>query len=63
MKFATTAGFVFTNGVFIPKSTEITVRTETTGNFSTLSLADDDKELMIQIAITPEIKKMLKGVI
>lgn len=63
MKSATTAGFVFTNGVFIPNSTEITVRTETTGNFSTLSLADDDKELMIQIAITPEIKKMLKGVI
>ena len=63
MKLATTTGFVFTNGVFIPNSTEITVRTETTGNFSTLSLADDDKGLMIQIAITPEIKKMLKGVI
>ena len=45
----------------IPKPTEITIRTETTNGFSTLSLSDD-KDTLIQIAVTPAVKKVLQGV-
>ena len=41
--------------------TAVTIRTETTGNFSALSLSDD-KDILIQIAVTPAVKKILKGV-
>ena len=40
----------------------VTVRTERTGDFCTLSLSDD-KGIMIQVAITPEVRKLLKGIL
>ena len=60
MRSTYATGLVF-KGI-IPKKTAITVRTETTGDFSTLSLADDDGNIMIQVVVTPEVKKVLKGV-
>lgn len=62
MKIAQAGGFVFTPITVIPKATPITVRTETTGDFSTLSLADDDKGYMVQVAVTPEVKRILKQI-
>ena len=59
MRSAIAQGMVF-NGI-VPKPTAVTIRTETTGNFSTLSLSDD-KDILIQIAVTPAVKKILKGV-
>ena len=60
MKYAIATGMVFKG--MIPKKTQVAVRTETTGNFSTLSLSDDDS-VMIQIVVTPEVKRILKAVI
>ena len=60
MKYAIATGIVFKG--MIPKETQVAVRTETTGNFSTLSLSDDDS-VMIQIVVTPEVKRILKAVI
>ena len=60
MKYAIATGMVFMG--MIPKETQVAVRTETTGNFSTLSLSDDDS-VMIQIVVTPEVKRILKAVI
>lgn len=62
MKDAITTGLVCEKGRMSLKPREITVRTETTGHFSTLSLADDAKGLMIEITVTPEIKRILRGV-
>ena len=59
MRSAIAQGMVF-KGI-IPKHTAVTVRTETTGDFSTLSLSDD-KDIMVQIVVTPAVKKVLKGV-
>lgn len=59
MKYAIARGMVFKG--FIPKQTEVAVRTEVTGNFRTLSLSDDN-DLMIQVVVTPEVKKVLKDI-
>ena len=61
MKYAIARGMVFKGKMPFPKQTEIAVRTETTGNFKTLSLSDD-KELMLQVVVTPEVKKVLKDI-
>ena len=55
-------GIIIKGKIPIPKVTVVTIRTETTGGFSTLSLADDISGTMIQIAVTPEVKKLLKEV-
>lgn len=59
MKAAIATGLILKG--FIPQKAPITVRTETTDNFTTLSLSDDD-ELMIQVVVTPEIKRLLKDI-
>lgn len=40
----------------------VTVRTERTGDFCTLSLSDD-KGITIQVDITPAVRKLLKGIL
>ena len=60
MKKAITAGLVW-RGVGMRESV-ITVRTEKgRDDFTTLSLADDELGLMIEIRVTPEVKNLLKG--
>jgi len=62
MKDAITTGLLCEKGRMSLKPREITVRAETTGKFSSLSLSDDAKGTMIEIAVTPEVKRILKGV-
>ena len=62
MKIAEARGMVIKGKLPIPRETVVTIRTETTNEFSTLSLADDISGVMIQIAVTPEVKKLLKAV-
>lgn len=62
MKECQARGLTISNSGMIPAV--VTLRTEKTGDFATLSLSDDDiKQIMIQIVITPEVKKLLKEVI
>lgn len=61
MKYAIARGIVIKGMIPIPKQTEVAVRTESTGDFKTLSLSDD-KDLMIQVVVTPEVKKVLKDI-
>lgn len=61
MKYAIARGMIIKGMMPFPKQTEIAVRTEVTGNFKTLSLSDD-KELMLQVVVTPEVKKVLKDI-
>ena len=52
-------------GLIIGKTMDekvMTVRTERTGDFITLSISDDES-IMIQIVVNPAVKKLLKEVI
>ena len=51
MKYAIARGIVVNGMIPVPKQTEVAVRTES-----------DDKDLMIQVVITPEVKKVLKDI-
>ena len=62
MRSTIARGMICKGMIPIPKPTEVTIRTETTNGFSTLSLSDDKDTLMIQIAVTPAVKKVLQGV-
>ena len=62
MKIAEARGIIIKRRIPIPKETVVTVRTETTDGFSTLSLADDISGVMLQVVVTPEIKRLLKEV-
>lgn len=61
MKYAIARGMICKGMMPIPKPTEVAVRTEVTGNFKTLSLSND-KDLMIQVVVTPEVRKILKDI-
>lgn len=61
MRSAVARGMICKGMIPIPKPAEVTIRTEATGDFKTLSLSDD-KDLMIQVVVTPEIKKVLKDI-
>lgn len=63
MKYIIIPGFCFTNERLFPTSDEITIRTETTRNFTTISFAQDDKGILLQVPLTKELKELLKGVI
>lgn len=63
MKSTIVPGFCYTRSQILPHPSEITIRTETTGNFSTVSFAQDDKCIMLQVPVTEELKKILKEVI
>lgn len=61
MKYAIARGMIVNGKLPIPKQTEVAVRTERTGDFKTLSLSDD-KDTMIQVVVTPEVRKILKDI-
>ena len=61
MKTATTNGLNPMINPFMPVS--MVVRTETTGSYSTLSIADETNGVMLQVVVNDEVKKMLKEVI
>ncbi len=42
------------------EETEITIRGEKTGNYTTISLADDKREILIQVPYS-DIAKLVKG--
>lgn len=50
-------------GTFGMMPSVITVRSESTDNFHTISFSDDRYEVMLQIPVTPEVKKILKEVV
>lgn len=62
MRIAQARGMVIKGKLPIPRDTFVTVRTETTDGFSTISLADDIGGLMLQVVVTPEVKRLLKEV-
>ena len=62
MRIAEARGMVIKGKLPIPRETVVTVRTETTDGFSTLSLADDIGGMMLQVVVTPEVKRLLKEV-
>lgn len=61
MRIAVAKGMICKGMIPVSKPTEVTIRTETTDGFSTLSLSDD-KDTLIQIAVTPSVKKVLKDI-
>ena len=60
MKTAITAGLIW-RGIGMKESV-ITVRTERGDDYDTLSLGADELGLMIEIRVTPEVKRLLKEV-
>lgn len=62
MRIAEARGMVIKGKLPIPRETVVTVRTESTDGFSTLSLADDIGGVMLQVVVTPEVKRLLKEV-
>ena len=61
MKAIDVSGFAVINNRIYPAA-EITLRTETTHGFSSLSLSCGDTT-MLQIPVSESVKQMLKGVI
>ena len=61
MKVTVTDGINPTVNPFMTK--RMVVRTEKTGKFATLSITDEDEGVMLQIAISDEVKKQLKEVL
>lgn len=62
MKLAEARGLVIYGKLPIPKETVVTIRTETTRGFSTISLADDKDGVMLQMVVNPEVKRVLREV-
>ena len=60
VEMATATGIVVNDPTQPLRETAISVRAEKTGEFATLSLADDMRGIMIQVVITPAVKKLLK---
>ena len=63
VKAAAAAGMVLKDGNLPLTTRAITVRTEKTGDFRTLSFADDNGGMMIQVALNPEVKKLLRELV
>lgn len=61
MKLAVTNGMNMTANPFMTK--RMVVRTEKTNNFATLSIADEDEGVMLQIVVSEEVKKILKDIV
>lgn len=57
---ATATGLLFNDPSQPLRETAITVRLGKTVDFATLSLADDMRGIMIQVVLTPAVKKLLK---
>ncbi len=62
MKSTTVTGLFMTQLTVIPEPKTITLKAETTNGFSTISLSDDERGIMIQIPITLPVKHILRGV-
>ena len=60
MQTATGRGFVSIGGHPIPRP--LTIRMEDRYGHVSLSLADDDKGIMLLIDVNPEVKKLLRRV-
>lgn len=63
MKICIVQGFYYNHNSLFPRPEEITIRTETTRNFTTISFAQDDKGIMLQVPLTKEFKRILKEII
>ena len=63
MKTAKANGILFLAHPFCFSQRDVVVRTETSDGRSTLSLSDDDCGIMLEVPVTPEIKKLLKSII
>lgn len=61
MKQCTTRGLEFTGASLIPNVVPITLRIKKTSELTTLSLSND-RDIMLMIDITPEVKRLLKGI-
>ena len=62
MRIAESRGLVIDGKLPIPREAVVTIRTETTRGFSTISLADDNGGVMLQMVVNPEVKRLLKEV-
>lgn len=62
MKQCISRGVEFTGASPIPNVVPITLRIKKTPELMTLSLSND-KDIMLMIDITPEVKRILKGVL
>lgn len=61
MKIAQARGIVFNGAVSeFAKMRPVTVRTETTGDHTTLSLSDDET-VLLEVVVTPAIRKLFKS--
>ena len=60
MKAAVTEGLNIARSIINKKA--MVVRVETTGNFSTLSIADEASGDMLQIIVNDAVKKLLKDI-
>ena len=60
MKAAVTEGLNIAKSIINKKA--MVVRVETTGNFSTLSIADEASGDMLQIIVNDAVKKILKDI-
>lgn len=61
MKTAITNGLNPMINPFMPVS--MVVRTEKTGSYSTLSIADETNGVMLQVVVNDEVKKLLKDIV
>lgn len=61
MKTAITNGLNPMINPFMPVS--MVVRTEKTGSYSTLSIADENNGVMLQVVVNDEVKKLLKDIV
>lgn len=62
MRLAEARGLVIAGKLPIPRETVVTIRTETTRGFSTISMADDNGSVMLQMVVNPEVKRLLREV-
>ena len=61
MKTAQARGIVFNGAVSaVPKLRPIIIRTETTGDHTTLSFSDDEA-VLVEIVVTPAVRKLIKS--
>lgn len=57
---AAAAGLVVVDMTQPIRETAVTVRAQKTDEFITISLADDAQGILVQVIVTPAVKKLLK---
>lgn len=58
-----THGFYFDGSALFPKSVPIVVRVTKTGNFVTMSLANEEDNVLIQIPVLKDVRDVLRGAV